>query len=329
MLDKFGVPKEIYNDYRYVDVGDLPTGFGPYVGLGVKKVYVRSFCVKELSLLHMGSNLGSSGISHIIRAVDMAISCDVNILTDGDFEYMMAWLRLNSYPKAPSLVRWTCRKLNVIESEGRAFYTKPDAWSLSEREMALRGLEYEVCNASNNEIVHNVKMDILTFDDDDLTMEYDDLDFPRVDTLVELNELIQSRPEYEHHARMARWVKEGSTLQEKMDALDRAPDLDMYFRIQECIKRYQHGVVEKMKLRCRTCGNTVDHDSVPNPLTFFADNSEKDILDIQYTLLAELKLQPNDDMPAKTLLYHHSCLAKDKQEEEERNRLRNAMSKGK
>lgn len=328
MLDKFGVPKEIYNDYRYVDVGDLPTGFGPYEGLGVSKIYVRPFCVKELSLLHMGSNFGSTGIGHIIRAVDMAISCEADILTDGDFEYLMAWLRLNSYPKAPSLVRWTCRKLNVIESKGRAFYTKPDAFTMTERELKIKGLEYEICSATNNEIVHNVQTAIHTFDDDDLTMVYDDLDFPRVGTLVELNELLENSPEYGHHARTARWVREGDTIQDKMRILDEQPDLDMYFRIQECLKRYKHGITEKMKLRCRTCGNMVDHESAPNPMTFFADNSEKDILDIQYTLLAELKLQPNDDMPAKTLLYHHSCLAKDKQEEEERNRLRNAI-KGK
>lgn len=327
MLDAYGVPIDIYNDYRYVDMGDLPTGFGPYVKHGIKKLYIRPFCVRELSLLNMGANLGNRGVGHIIRAVDMAISCDVNVLTDGDFEYVMAWLRLNSYPKAPSLVKWRCKKVNVIESIGRAFYTKPDAFRMSPNEMKARGLEYETCDAHNNEIVHNVQTKINTFDDDDLTMGYEELDFPRVGTLVELFSLLDEHPELAHHARMARWVKEGSTLREKMSILENQSDFDMYSKINECIKRYRHGIEEGMSLRCRTCGNTVEHTSKPNILTFFADNTEKDILDIQYSLLAELKLQPNDDMPAKTLLYHHSCLAKDKQAEEERKRLQNAIRK--
>lgn len=327
MLDAHGVPKEIYNDCRYVDMGDLPTGFGPYRKLGVSKLFIRPFCVRELSLLTMGANMGEQGVGHILRAVDMAISCDVHILTDGDFEYVMAWLRLNSYPKAPSLVRWNCKRTNVIESIGRAFYTKPDAFSFSARELKVRGLEYEVCNATNNEIVHNVTTQINTFDDDDLEMEYDDLDFPRMSTMVELRTMLADQPELEHHARMARWVKEGLTLRDKMRILEDQEGFDMYSRIQECLKRYKHGIVENMRLRCRTCGNEVDHTSTPNMLTFFANNTEKDILDIQYTLLSELKLQPSDDMPAKTLLYHHSCLAKDKQAEEERRRLQNAVQR--
>jgi len=327
MSEAYGVPADVYNDYRYIDMGDLPTGFGPYEEHGIKKIYIRPFCVRELSLLTMGSSLGARGVGHILRAVDMAISCDVNILTDGDYEYVMAWLRLNSYPKAPSLVKWKCKKLNVIESKGRAFYTKPDAFQMTEKELKARGLEYEVCNADNNEIVHNVKTDIMTFDDDDLVMPYDDLDFPRINTMVELLQLLEDHPELEHHARIARWVKEGITLKEKMRIIEDQEDFEMYSRIQECIKRFKHGIQEDMHLRCRTCGNEIDYKAKPNLLTFFANNSEKDILDIQYTLLSELKLQPNDDMPAKTLLYHHSCLAKDKQAEEERKRLQNAVKK--
>lgn len=324
MTDKFGVPREIYNDHRYVDIGDLPTGFGPYQTHGVSKLYARPFAVRELSLLHMGSHVTYNGIDHIIRAVDMSISCDARILTDGDFEYVMTWLRMNSYPKAPSLVRWECRKINMIESNGRAFYLGSDAETMTEREMKLKGLELEVCDTENNEIVHNAQTVVHTLDDDDIVMEYDDLDFPRISSLSELYALLDESPEQEYHARMARWVREGETLQDKMRILEEQTDFDMFMRIRECEERYKHGISEKLDLKCRTCGNRVNHVARPDPLTFFADNSEKDILDIQYTLLSELKLPPDDNMPAKTLLYHHSCLAKDKQAEEERNRLRKA-----
>lgn len=325
MTDKFGVSQEIYNDHRYVDIGDLPTGFGPYVEYNIKKLFMRPLCVRELSLIHMGTSIGSTGIQHIIRAVDMATSCDVNILTDGDFEYVMAWLRMHSYPKAPSLVRWECRRVNIVEKVGRAFYEGPDADTMTAREMELKGLKLETCNAENNEIVHNGKTEVHTLEDDDLVMPYEDLDFPRIGTLAELHLLLEDRPDLEYHAKMARWIRAGDTLDDKMRILTEADTLDQYTRIKECIGRYYHGITETLKLRCRTCGNKVTHEARPDPMTFFADNSEKDILDIQYSLLSELKLQPNDDMPAKTLLYHHSCLAKDKQAEEERARMRKAV----
>lgn len=326
-MNKHGVPAEIYADYRYMDIGDLPTGFGPYRELGFSKLYARPLTVREMVVLNTGMTLGANGIGHIFRAVDMAISCDVNLLTDGDFSYVSAWLRMHSYPKAPALVRWTCTRTNIVHKEGRAFYTEPDAYHLTKNELIVRGLEKEVCNAPNTEIVHNVESVINMFDDDDLVMEYDDLDFPRIGTRVELAELLDEKPELEHHAQTARWIKAGDTLAEKMEILSESKDFDQYSRILECIARYKHGVEEKMVLRCRTCDNTVKHNATFNPLTFFANNSEKDILDIQYSLLAELNLQPDDNMPAKTLLYHHACLAKDKQAEEERKRLHRAVGR--
>lgn len=321
------IAPEIYNDYRYVDIGDLPTGFGPYAEHGIRQLYVRPFCVKELSLLYMGSSIEYRGITHIIRAVNMAISCDVDVLTDGDFEYVMAWLRMNSYPKAPSLVTWVCKKINVVRKDNRAFYTEPDAFMLNEHELAERGLEYETCEARNNEIVHNGQVIVHSFDDGDTALTHDDLDFPRVSTLAGYHTIKSERPDLEYHARIARWLKAGSTLEEKMEILLQSGSLDQYNRILKSMSRYKHGISEQLKLRCRTCGNTVEHTARPDPLTFFADNSEKDILDIQYTLQTEIGMQPNDDMPAKTLLYHHSCLAKDKQKEEETRRVRNAIRK--
>lgn len=325
MYNKYGVSQEAYNDHRFSDIGDLPTGFGPYKSLGVSKIYCRPFAVRELSLLYMGSRVQYNGIDHIIRAVDMAISCDVNILTDGDFEYVMMWLRMNSYPKAPSLVRWECRKLNVVEARGRAFYEGDDIYELTERDMKLKGLELEVCNTENNEIVHSAETLVHTFEDDDIEMVYDDLDFPRVGTLREFAEIVSEQPELEYQARLSRWIKEGETIEDKMRILNSQDTFDLYKRILECETRYMHGISEKLNLKCRTCDNKVQHTARPDPLTFFADNSEKDILDIQYTLLSELKLPPDDNMPAKTLLYHHSCLAKDKQAEEERNRMRRSV----
>mgnify|MGYP006421224939 CR=1 FL=1 len=318
------VPKEIYEDHRYVNIGDLPTGFGPYQESGIDTIFVRPFTVRELNLLYVGANTEGNGLEHILRAVNMCLSCDVNILTDGDLEYVMAWLRQYSFPKTPSLVTWYCRKVNFVYSTNKAFYEhdQPD-----ENTIVNLGLEREQCNKENNEIVHNAKMMVDTLDDDDLTMAYSDLDFPRVGTLTDYHTLLYEYPEDWYEAKVARWVREGNTLDEKIQALRKNNDPNQYKRILECMKRYHHGIHEKMKLRCRGCGNTMDRTLSPNITTFFASNSEQSILDMQYTLLSEFGLQPDDDMPSKTLLYHHSCLMRDKKDEEEKRKLQEAVRK--
>lgn len=324
----YGVPAEIYRDHRYLDIGDLPTGFGPYRQHGFSKLYARPFVVRELSLLYAGSqSVSGTGLSHIVRAVDMAISCDASVLTDGDFEYVMAWLRLNSYPKAPSLVTWTCKKVNIVNIKDRAFQPDPSLFLLDDDRLRVRGMKHEVCDTENNEIVHNSDTIIHTLDDGDIVVAYDDLDFPRVATLVELSELVEEHPELRYEASIARWIKDGDTLKDKMRILNDAPNLDQFTRIQECTQRYKHGISETMGLRCRVCGNKLTHTARPDPTTFFADNSEQNILDMQYTLLSKFGLQPDDNMPAKTLLYHHSCYAKDRQAEQERINLAKAMSR--
>ena len=315
------IKSEIYNDPRFIDIGDLPTGFAPY---SFKELFARPFTVKELTLLYQGSNSTYAGISHIIRAVNMAVSCDVNDLTDGDFEYVMAWLRLNSYPKAPNQVHWTCKR--AVVSEPDTDNLRPDYFDASETELKLKGLVRRHCNEKNVEIVHNAKMEIHTLDDADLIIPYEGLDFPRVATFNEFKRLIKEHPESEHEAKAARWIKEGKTLAEKIKLLNES-DIDLYEKILECQTRYYHGISESMTLKCRVCKNIVKHTSYPDVRTFFASNSEQNILDMQYTLLSELKMQPDDDMPAKTLLYHYSSLAKDKQEEQERENLRKAVRK--
>ena len=318
------IPQDIYNDARYVDIGDLPTGFSPY---DFKELYARPFTVKELVLLYQGGDKTTTNIGRVIRAVNMAISCDVQQLTDGDFEYVLAWLRLFSYPAAPNQVHWTCKNQIVVEKE-QHLNVKFDAENMSRTDLEIHNYEKIVCNTKNVEIVHNAEVVIDALDDDDEIIPYEDVDFPRVKTLAEYQEFVDKNPEQKYEATVARWIKAGNSLKEKMKLLENGSvSIQMYRHILECMKRYKHGISEKMVLKCRVCKNRIEYSAKPEITTFFAANSEQNILDMQYTLLSELKMQPDDDMPAKTLLYHYSSLAKDKQEEKERDNIRKAMRK--
>lgn len=299
-------------DARFVDIGDLPTGFSPY---SFKKLYLREFSLSELKLLYVGMHSKVKPVDHIIRAIQLCCSIDVRQLTDGDFEFVLAWLRMHSYPKAPLLVNWTCREHNLVFKADRTFYRGPP---LSDTDMALKNIEWEQCNTNNVEIVNQYRTPIVALDDDMLHIPDEDIDFPRVGTLADFHAHIEEVPHEKHMAECCRWVKRGNTFKAKLIYLMSRPDLDLYERILERRKQYHHGILEVMKLRCRVCDHRWEHTTSPRLLTFFADNTEEDIFKIQYNLLAEFGLQPDMNMPAKMFLFNYSSLAKDKQDAAER-----------
>jgi len=299
-------------DPRFVDIGDLPTGFAPYE---FKSLFLREFELAELKLLYVGMHSKVKPVDHIIRAIQLCANQDVRQLTDGDFEFVLAWLRLHSYPKAPLLVNWTCRQINLVYKSDRTFYTGE---KLSDRDMALKGIEWETCNTNNVEIVNQYRTPVVALDDNKLHIEDPDIDFPRVATLPDFHAHIEEFPHEKHMAECCRWVKRGNSFRAKLIYLMSRPDNDLYERILEARKTYHHGIMEVMKLRCRVCDHRWEHTTTPRLLTFFADNTEEDIFKIQYSMLAEFGLQPDMSMPAKMFLFNYSSLAKDKQDAAER-----------
>lgn len=295
-------------DSRFVDIGDLPTGFAPY---DFKEMYVREFTLAELKLLYVGMHSRVKPVAHIIRAVQLCCNVDVSQLTDGDFEFLLAWLRMHSYPKAPLQVHWSCKNTNMVYTKDRTFYKGPP---LTDREMSLRGLKQEVCNTNNVEIVNQYTTKIQTLEDDDLYIKDPDIDFPRVSTLTDFHQHVEEFPHERHMAECCRWMKKGNSFRAKLVYLMSRPDNDLYERILETRKNYHHGILEVMSLRCRECDHRWEHQATPRLLSFFADNTEEDIFKIQYNLLAEFGMQPDMNMPAKIFLFNYSSLAKDKQE---------------
>lgn len=297
-------------DARFVDIGDLPTGFAPY---SFKRLFIREFTVAEMKLIYQGQHSRTRPFESTLRALQRCVTVPVHDLTDGDLEYVMAWLRLHSYPKAPMQVSWTCRQRN-LEFKDRSFYTGP---KLSAKEMELKGIKLVSCDTNNVNIVRRYGTKIETLKSDDLTIPYADIDFARTSTMADFMELLEEHPEMRHIAECARWLKAGDTLADKIELLEQS-DMDLYERILECRERYKHGIVDYMELDCRSCRYKWTHDNRPRLLSFFADNTEEDLFKIQYTLLSEFGQQFSPDMPAKMLLFNYSSLAKDKQAAAER-----------
>lgn len=303
--------EDYLRDARFLDIGGLPTGFAPYP---FKQLLIRQFVVAELQLLHHAMHSKDRPYFHIIRAVQLATSVDVSLLTDGDFEYLMAWLRMHSFPQVPLQVSWKCQQYIWAHEEDNHI-GDPD---MDPNTAALKGYKREACAHANVEIVKNAQPMVHELNEWKREIPYADIDFPRVNTLSDFNDYVEETKWMLHMAEVARWVKSGKTFAAKLAYLYAQPDNELYERILKVRDRYHHGITEKMTLNCKMCNHTFKHESSPRLLSFFADNSETDIFNISYNLLSGFGMQPDMNMPAKIFLFHHSQMAKDRQESEQR-----------
>lgn len=301
-------------DYKtnpnFSDIGDLPTGFFVYPDL--KPIFIRPFTIAELNLIHRGR--GTGRLEHIVRAVDLVINQDVNLLTDGDFEFIMAWLRVHSFPEVPLLVRWKCSKINILHKDNKAYYKGKET---SPVRLALKGYVHEVCENDNTEIVYKHKTTLTSLEDDFETLGFEtdlDVDFPRVSTLVDFYKLKEDNPELAEIAKYARWLKSGSSLAEKIETFYSLP-ADSFSELKRVSEKYFHGIKETINLRCNLCENTEVHTTGVDHLTFFADNSQTSIMNMKYKIMTSFKVDITDNTPSKEFLYHYSSLLKDEQEE--------------
>lgn len=311
--------QDVYADPRFKFIGDLPSGSFVY---DWKELYIRSFDVIELPLLSLGAHARYNGISHLLRAVDIVINQKVTDLTDGDFEFILAWLRKFSFPATPLIVQWPCNR-RVFAFPSGALYTdeaEPEPSYKKQRELKLKAID---CGTNNTEIVHNVSMSIDALDDD-WTNDDPELDLPRMSTYSDYYEHTQEHSEDKLIGMVARHVRAGETFAEKLALV--SDNMDLYERAWALYQRSRHGISEKMTLRCRSCEGKVPYVSYPNYRSFFPESNEQEISDVQYNLMARFHTAPNDRSPSLKLLYHHSCLVRDlKEEEQRRNAQKNAQ----
>lgn len=301
--------QDYYSDARFKLIGDLPSGFFLY---DWKELYIRPFSVKELPLLSLGAHSRYNGVSHLLRAVDITITQSVLDLTDGDFEFIIAWLRKYSFPSTPLIVKWHCIN-NVWMFKNRRIWdqeTPPTKKQISDNEM-FEG----PCDTNNVEIVHNSQMRITSLDDD-WRNDDPELDLPRMRTYSDYYEHVQEQPHYRLMGMVARYVRAGETYRDKLAIVEN--DMDLYDRAYTLMEKSKHGIYESMTLKCRSCDNKVPHTALPNYRTFFPESNEQEIADVQYNLMTQFHTPPNDNMSSLTLFYHHSCLVRDKKEEEQR-----------
>lgn len=292
-------------DSRFLDVGQIPSGFKPYQ---FDKIFARPFTLEELLLIHSSKSLDT--LTHTCRAIDLVISVDVNELTDGDLAYLMAWLRLYSYPQAPTNAIWQCKYPTYFDAMGKYCGTHK---TLKPVDIKRKGLIAKPCDKKNVYMAHGASQEIHLLDDDFELPE--GLDFPRARTLLEAEDL-DDKPELQKLFPALRCIADGKTLTDKYD-LAKA-NWELFLRAQAFSKEYTHGVEEIVPIECLGC-NT--RDTIRRPInikSYLYGQNDESIYDMQYNLMSAFHIDPDDKMPSKRFLYHHACFVKDMRERKEK-----------
>tara|TARA_Y100001963_G_scaffold127143_1_gene180304 strand:- start:1292 stop:2164 length:873 start_codon:yes stop_codon:yes gene_type:complete len=275
----------IDRDSRYRDILGIPSGFSHYP---FGKINIRPFEVRDLMLLNFGVKLKT--IVHVKKAIQATIDVDVDLLTDGDFEYILGWHKMFSFPKAPVNVTWTCGELQ----------------------------EGEVCGNKNVYMSHNARVDVKMLE----TSIPDGLTLPKVGTLEEAEDLA-AQPKFSKIVDILRVVDCEGSLEDRYEFLKGKPDL--FKRARAFSKLHTHGMVETLPLWCSECDARTKVVRPIDKVSFLGGHTENSLMDMQYNLASALHMNPDDSMPSMKLLYIHSCFVKDMQEKRERQKAENTI----
>lgn len=250
----------VIKDSRYQDIGNLPSNFLPYKG-SYDKLYIRPFSIKELRLISKAATL--KDIKHQIRAVDLCISEDVTELSIGDYYYVLAWLRIHSYPKTPMVATWLCDEQVYKHKETLEIINNDDTFKVPEN---LSEYVTEPCNTHNSEIIHFSNLEIISLDDDVEPINQV-FDFPRVKHLADIQECLKD-PELRFIMPAAQWIA-GATVEDKLKALDESMDLTLFDEASILNEKLDHGIKETMTIRCRRCLAAQPYTVALDPFSFF------------------------------------------------------------
>jgi hypothetical protein len=258
-----------------------PSRMGPY---NVKSVEVKPFNTADLMLLSRSA--ATNSIAPMIDAINNTVEgINARDLTVGDYYYLVAWQKFSTFPDSPPFASWDCEGILYLsptgtsENEGERFYTQHQLNELRQTNDRLRAagetpefderemeVEQVTCGQHNNRALTFNNLTILRAPVD---TELDPrLEFPRVSTLAEFIEM-KAKPEYVHLAGPAQWVKEGRTLEDKLNVLLGQETTELFDLCSLACQDIVHGVSNFIKMPCTHCQTEALHSIDLSANSFF------------------------------------------------------------
>lgn len=194
---------------------DFPSHHISYDG---QDIFVRPMGILDLSRVSAASK--NENFTTYIDALNNCISMDIRDLTPGDFTFFLYWLRMNTFPTAPMVVKWTSKYGNSCE-----YRVSQSNLEIEELEMSRE--EYDswlgrgICMPTVRD------MELVT--DKDI----DPSDAWRVELAQYVHTTVTNPKQY---------------LSSKLEKLEEL-GAQGFLAIQEFAKKISHGVVERVKVR--------------------------------------------------------------------------------
>lgn len=222
-------------DSRYVEIGDLPSDYlrGTASPYPFTKLMVRGITVTELKLI--AKAWANKDIYFTIRAVGNCINVDVNVLTIPDFYYLLYHLRIESYPSTPVYMPWVCDEPRRDDTGNLI-----DGVCGHENLSRLTNAQKQLSVAKLSECVRHTEL-------------APELEYPRVSLMPSIDYYDKKSSDHALFD-VAKWVRHGTTIEEKMAFLEAQPDLKLWETAMEADSRLRYGVREAAKVACERCG---------------------------------------------------------------------------
>lgn len=258
-----------------------PSRMAPY---NVKSVEVKPFNTADL--MQVSRSAATNSIAPMIDAINNTVD-GINALdlTVGDYYYLVAWQKFSTFPASPPFASWDCEGILYLhptgpsENDGERFYTQLQLNDLRQKHDRIRAagetpefderemeVEQVTCGQHNNLALAFNNMTVLRAPVD---TELDPrLDFPRVKTLAEFLEMVE-KPEYKHLAGPAQWVKEGRTLEEKLNVMLNSDTTELFDLCSAAAQDVVHGVSNFIKMPCTHCQTDALHAIDLSAKSFF------------------------------------------------------------
>ncbi len=246
-------------DSRFNDISAvLPSRCIAYVE---KAVAVRTFTAFEIQKIQRG--VAEQALRHEVDAMSACLNMSAYLLTFGDFYWLMYWQRLNSYKKTPVQVQFRCTNADHVNR-------------VVSQELDEKTLD-NVHAVSSTELVETpVDPDRINRFAEAFYTEYGlYLDLPRIGDLVEEEEDTKASADDKWFNRYAALISRqhyGATLKLRCGYikgwLKQHPEPDTLAELDQWAALIEHGVQEKIEVRCKECGAVEQVELSITPLSF-------------------------------------------------------------
>lgn len=256
------------------DSSNLPSRGIPYA---VKSIEVNPFRPRHLP--YLSESILTKNDAPMIEAVGQVMDFDVYQLTDGDFYYILTWLRFFSRD-LPIFCEWECTGI-IFTREGDTsgkIYTMEEIDNMAEQYDAAKGTEAEEhmedpskivflehdCDEYNNQTVAFEDFTVKYMDESELDA---DLDYPRVRDLVAYKEL-GADVRNQKVIGPVRYLREGKTLHDRLNSLDNI-EMELFDKATRAHFQFDHGVMQRVHKVCPRCGRAHAFDVNVDAHSFF------------------------------------------------------------